>query len=558
MDIEKFKIELSEKEIEIVNELNDTKSKISELEAKKLNNDLLESIKTKSIETITIALGVSDILENTIHDTKAIAFENEMKNYQKWENMPKSERPIKYVNKYTTGNEFQQLIDKTKNLSYKSKEHRKLLAGREFDLKKKEVYKNNRKGEFVCKYTGKKIYKESEIESEKVSFEHIISVKENYNDKVMNYTTTLEERREFTNSDKNLVPVRLDVNKSLNDTSTEDIEKWKEKKSKKNLDVSNAEYYEVNDKLMDKTINEAKEAREDFLKNKKKTRIAKEKVKVAASNALKSGAKAAVGQLLTITITETIDEFKNENSTDDLKVKVKNISERIKTRASELIKTFKDFSINSFISTFLDALLNSIFKIFKNILKFIKTAFYSIMKAFKVLLSSKYTKEEKLAECRKILGATVATLIGLALEELIQTALITALPFTAPFAGYVSPVLAGLIVGIGSVLLMQGWEEYKDNIELTKLKKKEGLLEEKSEKLIPIKTQISDIEATESIKTTFSVFQNTLPLISLFKENIETSLSNVREIKDDIIKKIDEGKNINKENNDLLNMLDSI
>jgi len=558
MDIEKFKIELSEKEIEIVNELNDTKSKISELEAKKLNNDLLESIKTKSIETITIALGVSDILENTIHDTKAIAFENEMKNYQKWENMPKSERPIKYVNKYTTGNEFQQLIDKTKNLSYKSKEHRKLLAGREFDLKKKEVYKNNRKGEFVCKYTGKKIYKESEIEREKVSFEHIISVKENYNDKVMNYTTTLEERREFTNSDKNLVPVRLDVNKSLNDTSTEDIEKWKEKKSKKNLDVSNAEYYEVNDKLMDKTINEAKEAREDFLKNKKKTRIAKEKVKVAASNALKSGAKAAVGQLLTITITETIDEFKNENSTDDLKVKVKNISERIKTRASELIKTFKDFSINSFISTFLDALLNSIFKIFKNILKFIKTAFYSIMKAFKVLLSSKYTKEEKLAECRKILGATVATLIGLALEELIQTALITALPFTAPFAGYVSPVLAGLIVGIGSVLLMQGWEEYKDNIELTKLKKKEGLLEEKSEKLIPIKTQISDIEATESIKVTFSVFQNTLPLISLFKENIETSLSNVREIKDDIIKKIDEGKNINKENNDLLNMLDSI
>lgn len=63
MDIEKFKIELSEKEIEIVNELNDTKNKISELEAKNLNNDLLESIKTKSIETITIALGVSDILE---------------------------------------------------------------------------------------------------------------------------------------------------------------------------------------------------------------------------------------------------------------------------------------------------------------------------------------------------------------------------------------------------------------------------------------------------------------------------------------------------------------
>lgn len=549
MDIEKFKIELSEKEIEIVNELNDTKNKISELEAKNLNNDLLESIKTKSIETITIALGVSDILEKRAH-SNGLEADKEYKRYQKWQNAPKESRTKTYTPKYLHKNEFNKIINTSNNLNkYNSKEDRQKYLGSEFHKRKNELYKNEKPLSVKDVYTGNKVLKFDDEKNKRPNVEHVRPIKEIHNDVVMNQYTTQHERIDYANSKENTCLIREDINKSKNGTYIEDTKEWA---------INNKERFGLDIGLIDDKIKKTENKREEILQVKKIKYKLEEKTQIATSNALKSGVKAAVGQLLTITITETIDEFKNENSTDDLKVKVKNISERIKTRASELIKTFKDFSINSFISTFLDALLNSIFKIFKNILKFIKTAFYSIMKAFKVLLSSKYTKEEKLVECRKILGATVATLIGLALEELIQTALITALPFTAPFAGYVSPVLAGLIVGIGSVLLMQGWEEYKDNIELTKLKKKEGLLEEKSEKLIPIKTQISDIEATESIKTTFSVFQNTLPLISLFKENIETSLSNVREIKDDIIKKIDEGKNINKENNDLLNMLDSI
>lgn len=558
MEFEKIKIEINDKELELINELNDVKNKISDLDAKNLNNDLMESIKSKSIETITMALGVSDILENTMHNTNATAFESEMKNYQKWENTPNTERSVKYINQYTTGNEFEQLINKTKKLSYQSKEHRKQLAGREFDLKKKEIYNNNRGGEFICKYTGKKIYKESQDNSKKVSFEHVISVKEVYNDKVINYTTTQQERKKFTNSDNNIAAVRLDVNQSLNDTTLEDVSKWKNKQSKKNPDKSNSEYYEVDNELMDKTISDAKEAREEFISDKKKTRNTKEKIKGAGANALKSGAKAAVGQLLTITISETINEFKKEDDESSLKEKANNIKNNVLSKASDILKTFKEFSFNAFISTFVDALLNSLFKIFKNIIKFIKTAFYSLIKAFKVLVSKEYSKEEKLVECRKILGVTVAGLIGLALEEVIEKALLTYLPFTAPFAGYISPVLAGLIVGIGSVMIMHYWENNKDNIELTKLNKKENLLLAKSSKISLLKTQISDVEATESVKITFSVFQNTLPLISSFKENIETSLDKIREVKDEIGKKLDESKGINKGNDNLLNLLESL
>ena len=136
----------------------------------------------------------------------------------------------------------------------------------------------------------------------------------------------------------------------------------------------------------------------------------------------------------------------------------------------------------------------------------------------------------------------MAGLIGLALEEVIEKALLTYLPFTAPFAGYISPVLSGLIVGIGSVMIMHYWEKNKDNIELTRLNKQESLLLAKSSKISLLKTQISDVEATESVKITFSVFQKTLPLISSFKENIETSLDKVREVKYEIGKQLNELK----------------
>jgi hypothetical protein len=558
MEFEKIKIELNDKELELINELNDVKNKISDLDSKNLNNDLMESIKTRSIETITMALGVSDILENTMHNTNATAFESEMKNYQKWENTPNTERSVKYINQYTTGNEFEQLINKTKKLSYQSKEHRKQLAGREFDLKKKKIYKNNRDGEFICKYTGKKIYKESQDNSKKVSFEHVISVKEVYNDKVINYTTTQQERKKFTNSDNNIAAVRLDVNQSLNDTTLEDVPKWKNKQSKKNPDKNNSEYYEVDNELMDKTISDAKEAREEFIHDKKKTRNTKEKIKGAGANALKSGAKAAVGQLLTITISETINEFKKEDDESSLKEKANNIKNNVLSKASDILKTFKEFSFNAFISTFIDALLNSLLKVVKNIMKFIKTAFYSMIKAFKVIISKEYSKEEKLVECRKILGVTVAGLIGLALEEVIEKALLTYLPFTAPFAGYLSPVLAGLIVGIGSVMIMHYWENNKDNIELTRLKGKETLILEKSSKISSIKSHISDMETSESIKTTFTIFQGTLPLISSFKEKIDTSISNIKETKTQVASKLDAISQRNNENNDLLNLLETI
>lgn len=547
MDSEKIKIELNSKELELVNELNDLQNHISDLDAKNLNNDLMDSIKSESILTITNALGLSDIYEKRAY-SNGLEADKDYKSREIWENTFKDKSSKKFKPKFVHKNELNRLDETKSSIIKYSKEERVKYEGKEFTDRKKELLSEGKPFSVKDGFAKDRILKFHENKDLKPSLEHVRPINEVHNDVTLNRYTSFKERNEYINSKENTTLTRLDINKSKNGRSLEKTPQWVEK---------NKERFNLDSDLIKEKIEITEKKRDKILKNKKITYKAKEKLEIAGANAIKSGAKAAVGQLLTITISETIDEFKKEDTENDYKAKVKNISIRIKQRASELMKTFKDFSINSFISTFLDALLDSLFKIFKNILKFIKTAFYSIMRAFKVLISKEFTKEEKLVECRKILGATVATLIGLALEEIIHKALIS-FPLTAPFAVYVSPVLAGLIVGIGSVLIMQGWEKYKDNIQLTKLKAKETLNLEKSKNISSLKAQISDMEVTESVKITFTIFQGVLPLISSFNKQIDTSLNNIRETSGEINFKLQEINKKNQENDDLLNLLESL
>ncbi|MCG8732590.1 hypothetical protein G1K46_06175 [Tenacibaculum finnmarkense] len=548
MEFEKIKIELDTREIELLTELNNTENKISDLEAKNLSNDLMESIKSTAIETITTALGVSDILEKRAH-SNGLEADKEYKNYLTWKDTPKEERSSNYIPKYLHKNEFNDLLNASENIVEYNKAERKKYEGKEFGDRKDELYRESGKPlSHIDAYTGNKI-KRFDEDSLKSNVEHINPISQVHNDPAMQKYFSQKERKEYVNSKENTCLIRGNINRSKNGISLEETNEWANK---------NKERFDLDTDKIKQKVKEATDKKDSVLENKKISYKSKEQLGIAGSNALKSGAKAAIGQLLTITIVETIDEFKKDDSESDFTTKVKNISIRIKNRASELIDTFKDFSISAFISTFLDALLNSIFKLVKNIIKFIKTAVLSIFKAFKVLMSDKYSKEEKLVECRKILGVTVATLIGLALEEVIEKALISVFPFTAPFAGYISPVLSGLIVGIGSVMLMQYWEKNKDSIELTRLKGKQTLLLEKSSKISIVKAQISDVEATASIQATFTVFQGTLPLISSFKEKIDTSINNIKETKNKIVSKLDDISQTNEETDDLLKLLESL
>lgn len=547
MDFEKIEIELNNEEHQLINEIDDLRKKMDDIDPKKLNAQLFDSIKNKAIESITISLGVSDVMDG-ISPKNGLDLEKEYKNYLEWEKKPANEKSKKYKPTIIHPDEFKKFIDKTNNLVYNRDE----LTGKDFTKAVEKKRKENPEG-YYSGYTGKFL----KHGDDDYQYDHGISANEVSKDKVLNYITSLEERRKFTNSDENLIPIERELNQSLGKTKIEDIDKWKEKKSNKDPNKTNKEYHEIDDKLMPKTLKKTLDKLSDLKQSKEVPYSVTTKGKIVVGNVAKGAAKAAVGKLLTITVVEIINEYQIEEERD-LKESIKNITNNIMIKAKDVLDTFKNHSINGFVSSLVDALLNSLFKIAKDIFKFIKMAFNSILRAIKTLLSSNATREERINEALKILGVAVLGMLSIALEQTIEKALIAALPFTAPFAGFISSILSGLIVGIGSVMVLQAFQKYQNNIEFRNLQEFENLGLEKRAKVNLAQAGINNVKTTEAVFQTIVIFDNTMPLIASFKNFIEENLISIKNSNLLISNNIIETKSINNENDDLLNILENM
>ncbi len=547
MDFEKIEIELNNEEHQLINEIDDLRKKMDDIDPKKLNAQLFNSIKNKAIESITISLGVSDVMDG-ISPKNGLDLEKEYKNYLEWEKKPANEKSKKYKPTIIHPDEFKKFIDKTNNLVYNRDE----LTGKDFTKAVEKKRKENPEG-YYSGYTGKFL----KHGDDDYQYDHGISANEVSKDKVLNYITSLEERRKFTNSDENLIPIERELNQSLGKTKIEDIDKWKEKKSNKDPNKTNKEYHEIDDKLMPKTLKKTLDKLSDLKQSKEVPYSVTTKGKIVVGNVAKGAAKAAVGKLLTITVVEIINEYQIEEERD-LKESIKNITNNIMIKAKDVLDTFKNHSINGFVSSLVDALLNSLFKIAKDIFKFIKMAFNSILRAIKTLLSSNATREERINEALKILGVAVLGMLSIALEQTIEKALIAALPFTEPFAGFISSIHSGLIVGIGSVMVLQAFQKYQNNIEFRNLQEFENLGLEKRAKVNLAQAGINNVKTTEAVFQTIVIFDNTMPLIASFKNFIEENLISIKNSNLLISNNIIETKSINNENDDLLNILENM
>lgn len=546
MDFEKIEIELNNEEHQLINEIDDLRRKMDDIDPKKLNAQLFDSIKNKAIESIALSLGVSDVMDG-ISPKNGLDLEKEYKNYLEWEKKPANEKSKEYKSTNIHPDEFKKFIDKTNNLVYNRDE----LTG--------DVYKNAIKNKrienpdgFICSYTGK-FYKHGE----KYDYEHVISAHEISQDRVLNYTATLEERSEVTNSSDNIVVIGRELNQSLGKTKADDKEKWGERTSSKDSSKTNKDYHETDGKLIKDAVDKSVKNINNLKESKAVEYSLKTKGKIVVGNVAKGAAKAAVGKLLTITVVEIINEYQIEEERD-IKESIKNITNNIMIKAKDVLDTFKNHSINGFVSSLVDALLNSLFKIAKNIFKFIKTAFNSILTSIKTLYNSNMSWEERIDEALKVLGVAVLGLLGIALEEVIEKALIAALPFTTPFAGFISSILSGLIVGIGSVMVLQTFQKYQNNIEFRNLQKLENLGLEKRAKVNLAQLGINNVKTTEAVMQTIVIFDSTMPLIASFKNFIEENLISIRNSNLLISNNIIETKSIIDENDDLLNLLENI
>lgn len=556
MNYEKIEIDLKKEEQDLLDEIIELQKKMKDADPAKMNGQLMSAIQERSIETITMALGVSDIFESNAY-SKGIEFKKEYKEYQEWEKTPLNERSSNYNTKYVHKDEFKALLTK-KTPKYNREDYTGSgapgLSQKETTNKKWKESKKD--GGVIDAYTGKFIKNGEPDKKKAYEWEHKKSGKEVNDDKVLNYTLNMEEKRNFLNSDENIAPINAEINNLKRATKIEGMEKWKNTSSKKDPSKTNKEALELDDKKMKEAFEQSERKENEILKNKTVVYNYKTQAKVAGVNAVKSGAKAAIGQLLSITVVEVVNEYKREDNIE-MSQRIKNITIGIKEKSKNLLSTFKDQSISSFLSTFLDAILNSLFKIAKNIFKFVKLAIVSILKAIKILFSSEYSWEVRLKEAMKILGVAVASLIGLALDEIIEKALITNFPFTAPFAGYISPVLSGLIVGIGSVLILQGFQKYQSKIIFNKLQGEESSKLQTRSEINLAQAGISDVKATQSVGLTLSIFQGTLPIIESCKNHIDESIEQIKITKKIISKNISNVHEINNENDDLLNLLES-
>lgn len=481
--MEENKSFFDQEEAQLMQEISEVQSNIEKLDPDLVHRQMLETLKNEALNSIATALDISDVMEarpeqNSIfHEDVAIISNNKKQLNERREN---------YVRSKLTGQEF--------------------MSG----VKRIETGARNPDGTAIhvdC-YTGE-LLTVGNVD-DKYDHEHVISAKELSDSYFTGLFLSESEIRDFANSGKNLKVTRAGINRSKGD---EDLKEWLKKEHPGKPGVTNQEYYNIDPKIADKTYKEAHHE----LRKRVAMKACERTASVAKTTAINVGGyalKKSLGELLKITIVELINEFK-EKCVDPFVVRLKRVVKKIKSQLSKLVNTFKEAAMNNFVATIMDAVLNIFLDTTKKLFKIVRMLWKPILNAVKILISPspQYSFTDKLIAASKILGAALLGVLGVFVDEVINTALCS-IPGVAILAPYVSPVLSALIVGMTSALIMQGYFVYKSNEDLLKFKDRKVYLEKYAEELKLLKKQYSDEE--------FLTFEN-----DLLSNDYDTAFSKV-------------------------------
>lgn len=434
---------LDQQEQELLAELN-----ITELGLQQLQNteqELSNDIKSKAIEAIVTAFGLSGLGEGRVYNTV-------------------SEYNKSYLGERSSKDLSQEKYGDFKDFADKHTYHRGNMEGGEFRSNVKKIREENQ--EYIESGYENKTF----LHGEKYEYDHLISLNEVSSNKAHMYFIGDKEISEiFNEKDFNVFAISKDLNREKGSMRLEDFKVYLDETSKYDPTKTNAEYHNINKEKITSKIQNVIKKKAD-LDNRLIFKTTKESLDIAGKNALKGGAKIVFGQVLVISINEIIDGY-NSNEELSIKQRIQRIIEKIKYKSKDLLASFKEFSLTSFLSIFVEGIITSIFKTIKNAYKFIKTILLSIVKSVKVLFDMKITKEDRKTQVLNILKNTFKVMIGFALFEAIKTILIQ-VPFLNSFSGVLSEVISALIVGIGGVLLVRYFNSNKNNLELKSLKEK--------------------------------------------------------------------------------------
>lgn len=306
------------------------------------------------------------------------------------------------------------------------------------------------------------------------NLDHIISAKETHDDRgrVLSDIST----EDLANNSENFNPTLESINKSKGSKSPEEFANYldnsqeerqnrityleksnnikdkKELKKLKELDsVDTNELRQLGENArekQDEDINQKYYTSKDFLKD---------TVGASAKEGIKMGTQQAFGILLIELFSSAFKEIKlamdkgleGDSLFSDIKIRLKRVSKDISSKWKDVIKGFSGGFISGFISNIITTLINTVVTTGKKFVRMIREGIFSLLKAFKMLISPPkgMSYREASHEAIKIFFGGVVLIGGIALEEIIEK-LIFSIPILVPLASIITAVIVGSITVI--------------------------------------------------------------------------------------------------------------
>jgi hypothetical protein len=298
--------------------------------------------------------------------------------------------------------------------------------------------------------------------------DHVVSASEIERSSRGHLAQTREERVETATQDDNVVLTAFNMNSSKGET---DLLEWAAKPSTKDPSKTNAEYYELDPQAIAETYATAKKAVDGAQKKAVFLKQGQEFLIEGGKAAGKLALRQVLGLLLKDLIQDLVQDVRHlvregfngaVSLLEMVKARIEATLRRVREKWAEYLKEGVSAGISGFVSTLVTLLINSFVTTAKNLVTIIREAVLSIVRAVKMIVAPPphVSKGDIAFEVVKILSASIAMAVGLALEEVIKKAL-EAIPVLLPFAATLAPVITGIITGTLTLFTVLAFDRLK-------------------------------------------------------------------------------------------------
>lgn len=201
--------------------------------------------------------------------------------------------------------------------------------------------------------------------------------------------------------------------------------------------------------------------------------FASEVLTEATKTAAKAGVMAAFGEFLIEFLAAIYDEAHDwylrgplgDSAFEDLKVRLHRVADRVIARKEAALKAFVSGSISGFIASFILTLINVFKTTQKRVARLLREGVSALLHALKmvVLPADGISTRESLYGVTHIVVSSTLIVGGIALEEVIEKAILTHLPAIAFVAEPVAVTVSGVVAGLAVVLtaaMIDRWDPY--------------------------------------------------------------------------------------------------